>query len=81
MTAYVKIIYDERKNVLTAANAAIKFEGGGQIVYRVDGENQVKKVPVRIGARGEDKTEICSGVREGEVLATKIILPVSKGPH
>lgn len=81
MTAYVKIIYDERKNVLTAANAAVKFEGGSQIVYRVDRENQVKKVQVRIGARGEDKTEICSGVQEGEVLATKIILPVSKGPH
>ncbi len=80
MTAYVKILFDERKDVLTAANAAIKFEAGKHIVYRVKGENQVEKVSVKIGVRGEDKTEICSGVHEGDVLATKLILPVSKNP-
>lgn len=80
MTAYVKILFDERKDVLTAANAAIKFEAGKHIVFRVKGENQVEKVSVKIGVRGEDKTEICSGVHEGDVLATKLILPVSKSP-
>ncbi len=80
MTAYVKILFDERKDVLTAANAAIKFEAGKHIVFRVKGENQVEKVSVKIGVRGEDKTEICSGVYEGDLLATKLILPVSKSP-
>ncbi|MEJ2726329.1 MAG: efflux transporter periplasmic adaptor subunit, partial [Deltaproteobacteria bacterium] len=78
MTAYVKIIYDERKNVLVAPNAAVKFEEGKQVVYRVTGprNDQAQKTPVTIGARGEEETEILSGVAEGDVLATKIILPV-----
>ena len=78
MTAYVKIVYDERKNVLVAPNAAIKFEEGKQVVYRVSGPRNEKavKTPVTIGARGEEETEILSGVTEGELLATKIILPV-----
>jgi len=77
MTSYVKIIYREEKNVLKAPNAAIKFETGKQIVYRVAGPNNVQQTEVEIGLRGEESTEIRSGVKEGDELATKLILPVS----
>jgi len=75
MTTHIKIIFDEKTNVLTAPNAAIKFEKGEQIAYKVIGPETVEKVTLKTGIRGEDKTEILSGVNEGDILATKIILP------
>lgn len=77
MTTHIKIIFDEKNNILTAPNGAIKFEKGEQIAYKVLGTETVEKVILKTGIRGEDKTEILSGVNEGDVLATKIILPVS----
>jgi multidrug efflux pump subunit AcrA (membrane-fusion protein) len=81
MTTHIKIIFDEKNNILTAPNAAIKFEKGKQIAYKVLGPETVEKVTLKTGIRGEDKTEILSGVNEGDVLATKIILPVSSNPE
>lgn len=77
MTAHVKIVFDEKADALTSPNAAIKFEKGSQVVYRVVGPNAVTRVVVKTGLRGEDRTEIISGVAEGDVLATKLILPVN----
>lgn len=77
MTAHVKIIFAEKKDILTAPNAAIKFEKGKQVAYKVTGVNKVEKVEIETGIRGEDNTEIISGIKEGDVLATKLILPVS----
>ena len=77
MTTHVRIITEEKKDILTAPNAAIKFERGKQVAYKVTGKNKVEKLTLKIGIRGEDKTEILSGAAEGDVLATKIILPVT----
>ncbi len=77
MTTHVRIITEEKKDILTAPNAAVKFERGRQVAYRVTGKNRVEKLTLKIGIRGEDRTEILSGAIEGDVLATKIILPVS----
>jgi len=68
MTTHVRIVFSESNNVLLVPNAAIKFEGGTQVVYRVTGSDQVQKAGVTIGIRGEDHTEILSGVREGMKL-------------
>jgi hypothetical protein len=38
-------------------------------------------VEIKTGIRGEDNTEIISGVADGDVLATKLILPVSSNPE
>jgi len=81
MTTHVKVIFAEKDNLLTAPNAAIKFERGKQIVYKVIGPNKVQKVEVQTGIRGEEKTEIISGVKEGDILATKLILPVPAKPE
>jgi multidrug efflux pump subunit AcrA (membrane-fusion protein) len=81
MTTHIKIIFDEKSNILTAPNAAIKFEKGKQIAYKVIGNNKVQKVELKTGIRGEEKTEILSGVKEGDILATKLILPVQSKPE
>jgi len=77
MTTHVRIITEEKKDILTAPNAAVKFERGRQVAYKVTGKNRVEKLTLKIGIRGEDRTEILSGASEGDVLATKIILPVA----
>lgn len=77
MTTHIKIIFNEKNNILIAPNAAIKFEEGKQVAYVVTGHDKTQKVELKTGLRGEDYTEIISGVKEGDVLATKLIIPVS----
>ncbi len=77
MTAHVRIIVQEKKEILTAPNAAVKFEQGRHVIYRVTGEKRVERLEPRTGIRGEDRTEILEGVNEGDVVATRIILPPS----
>ncbi|HOG17294.1 MAG: Macrolide export protein MacA [Syntrophaceae bacterium PtaU1.Bin231] len=77
MTTHARIITTQKEDAVTAPNAAVKFDKGKQVVYQVDGAGKVKKTVVKIGIRGEDRTEILSGVEAGALLATKLILPVS----
>ena len=88
MTTHVKIILTEKSGVLTVPNAAIKFEKGRQIAYvATKGSQSVKKVELKLGIRGEDRTEVLSGVSEGTELATKLVLPAgantgtNQNPH
>lgn len=77
MTTHIKIIVSEKQNILTVPNAAVKFEKGKQVAYKVINPDSVQQVEIRTGVRGEDNTEIISGVSEGDVVATKVILPVA----
>jgi multidrug efflux pump subunit AcrA (membrane-fusion protein) len=88
MTTHAKIILTEKTDVLTVPNAAIKFEKGRQIAYvATKGSQSVKKVELKLGVRGEEHTEVISGVSAGTELATKLVLPVTskngamKNPH
>jgi multidrug efflux pump subunit AcrA (membrane-fusion protein) len=80
MTTHVRIVYEQKDDVLTAPNAGLKYEEGKQVAYIVTGTNQVEKSIIKSGVRGENRTEILSGVKEGDLLATKIILPVEGKP-
>ena len=77
MTSQVRIIFEEKGDILTAPNAAVKFDEGKQVAYKVLGPQKVERVELKTGIRGEERTEILSGVKEGDEIATKIILPVS----
>jgi len=79
MTTYVKILTSEKQNVLTIANAAVKYDEGGHIGYKVYDNKKVEKITLKIGIRGEEKSEILSGANQGDVLATELIVPVLKG--
>jgi hypothetical protein len=70
----------KKKDILIAPNASIKFEEGKQIAYKVIGPHRIQKVELKTGIRGEENTEIISGIKEGDVVATKLILPVSAKP-
>lgn len=78
MTTHVKVVFAERQGILTVPNAAVKFERGRQIVYKVREKKDIRKAEVKIGIRGEERTEIVAGAAEGEVIATKLILPATE---
>ncbi len=78
MTTHVKIVFDERQNVLTIPNAAVKFEKGKQVVYRVTGKDKIDKIEIKTGIRGEEKSELISGLNENDIVATKLIIPTKK---
>jgi len=74
MTIYAKIIVGEKKNVLLVPNSALKYEMGKQYVYKIVNGKPVK-VYVKTGIIGEKYTEIIEGLKEGDIVATKIIVP------
>ncbi len=67
MTAHVRIVVEEREDVLTAPRAAIKRTVGRQYVM-VQRGGQWAEQDVRTGWRSEAAVEILSGVQAGEVL-------------
>lgn len=72
MTTYVKIVINEKKDVLTVANSALKFKDGKQVVYKIQENNNIQIVAIKTGIRGENASEVLSGLKKGDVVATKI---------
>jgi RND family efflux transporter MFP subunit len=60
-------------SVLSAPNSAIKLYKGGRAV-RIPGKNKKDVIykPVKIGIRGESKTEILSGIKEGDTVIVSL---------
>ena len=79
MTVYTKIITGVKHNVLLIPNSALKFEKGKQYVYKVI-NGKVVKTYVKTGIMGENYTEIIEGLKEGDVVATKLIIPFKTKP-
>jgi multidrug efflux pump subunit AcrA (membrane-fusion protein) len=77
MTTSVRITAQEKDVSLSLPSAAIKWEGGSQIVYRVldQGRNRTEKIPVRIGLRGEGNVEILEGLEAGDVVVVRFGQP------
>jgi len=67
MTAHVRIVVDERDDVLTAPRATIKRSSGRQYVVLQSDADWVEQ-DVRTGWRSQSTVEFLSGVREGDVL-------------
>ncbi len=73
MTANVDIEVDQAKNVLTVPNSAIKPYKGGKAVQIYDVQSKEPKfIPIKIGVRGIDKTEVLEGVAEGVEVITAL---------
>lgn len=67
MTAHVRIVVDERDDVLTVPRAAIKRETGRQYVLLQRGSEWVEQ-DVLTGWRSDSTVELLSGVRAGDVV-------------
>jgi multidrug efflux pump subunit AcrA (membrane-fusion protein) len=76
MTTQCKIIVADKNNVLVVPNESLKWKDDHYIVYKILNEekNVIKEIPVTLGEKGDNTTEIIDGVREGDKIATKIKL-------
>lgn len=73
MTADVEIVTNELKNVLSVPNSAVKpYQGGRGIRIVNPNTKQVEYIPVQIGIRGEQRTQIISGIDEGQEVVTSL---------
>jgi HlyD family secretion protein len=67
MTANVNILTETRKNVMSVPNGAIKPYQGGRAVQILKG-SEPTYIPVRIGIRGDARTEITEGLVDGQKI-------------
>ncbi|MGQ9683072.1 MAG: efflux RND transporter periplasmic adaptor subunit [Anaerolineae bacterium] len=63
----VRVVLQRKDNVLWLPPAAIRTFQGKDFVLVVDGEGQ-RRVPVKLGIKGEDRVEIVDGLEEGQVV-------------
>ncbi|MBF0555816.1 MAG: efflux RND transporter periplasmic adaptor subunit [Nitrospirae bacterium] len=76
MTTHVRVITQRKSHVLAVPNGAVKFENGKHVAYKILPGGKVEKTPVKVGIKGEDKTEILSGLAEGDEAAVKLVINV-----
>ena len=67
MTANVAVIVSEKDNVLHVPTAAVSLRTGGSTVTVMNGKKQ-QSVPVVTGLRGDNGTEVDSGLTEGQLV-------------
>ncbi len=69
MTADTTIVTNTRENVLVVPNEAIKPYRGGKAVQIFDTKTEkIVNIPVEVGIRGENKTEVIKGISEGSFV-------------
>ncbi len=78
MTTQCKIIVEEKKGVLSIPNAALKWVDGRQAVFVPGPEGAAREAQVELGLAGLDRTEILSGLEEGQEVAVQVVLPGQK---
>ena len=74
MTTQCQIVVQEKKDVLTIPNEALKWIGDRQVVFTVF-SGGVREVSPKLGLEGLNETEILEGLSPGEQVATQIVLP------
>lgn len=73
MTANVDIEVDKKVNVLSVPNSAVKPYKGGRAVRIVNAETkEMEYIPVEIGIKGEERTEITKGIVENQEIIVSL---------
>jgi len=72
MTVDADIITRELPDVLSVPNAAVKPYQKGRAVRRLDSKGQIEYLPVKIGARGKEFTQILEGLTAGQEIIVSL---------
>ncbi len=72
MTADAEIVTEKLVNVLSVPNTAVKPYEGGKAVQVVNDKNELEFVPVIVGVRGEQRTQILEGITEGDEIVVSL---------
>lgn len=78
MTASLNIVVDRRDNVLTVPNRAVRTVNRQKVVT-VLFEGQQIQVPVQTGLSSDSRTEIVSGLKEGDVVVLNATTAATTG--
>jgi HlyD family secretion protein len=78
MTTHVRIIVEEKTDVLVVPNNAVRFEEGKTVVY-LTVKDKTEPRQVTPGIRDDRFTEIVSGLKEGETIVIPAV--VKKPPQ
>jgi HlyD family secretion protein len=73
-TVRATVVTEELDNVLTVPSSAVRQENGRPTVTVVDADGTQKAVPFEAGKVGADRTQVLSGLREGQ----QILLPAAR---
>lgn len=66
MTATAQVVVDSRDNVLYLSNSAVTAGGSNQATVQVVKDGVTTPTTVTVGLKGDDTTEIVSGLRQGD---------------
>jgi len=76
MTTQCKIIVETKKDVLTVPNNALKWVKDKQVCFVVESpERPPRQVQPKLGLTGLTHSEVVEGLKEGDVVATQLVLP------
>ena len=73
MTAQAEVLTKEIAGVLAVPSAAVRTQNGTSVVTVLDSDGTQRTVTVQTGATGDGKTQILSGVTEGQ----QVVLPAT----
>ena len=73
MTAQAEVLTKEVPGVLAVPSAAVRTQNGTSVVTVLDPDGTQRTVTVQTGATGDGKTQILSGVTEGQ----QVVLPAT----
>ncbi len=72
MTGEAFVVLEAKQNVLTVPANFLHVETDGRVFVDVlDSKNQQTHMEVKLGLQGDDKSEVLSGVHEGDVLVVE----------
>ena len=74
----IEILYDE-KNVLSAPDTSIMYEGNKKFIYKIVENNILKKIEVKTGFRKEGNLEVLDGLVEGDKIIAEGLTKVRPG--
>lgn len=80
MTSHVKIMVEEKKNVLVVPNGAVRFEDRKNVVY-LRSKGKMARQEVITGVRDQRYTEVVSGLSEGQEIIVPAVAPAAKKPQ
>jgi HlyD family secretion protein len=72
MTADVDIVTNELSDVLSVPNTSVKPYQKGRAVRKLDNNGKLEYIPVKIGVRGKEFTQITEGLTEGQEIVVSL---------
>ncbi|SHN54162.1 efflux RND transporter periplasmic adaptor subunit [Desulfovibrio litoralis] len=78
MTTHAKVLIEQKKDVLSVPNNALKWVDGKQVLFIKEKNGKITELKPELGLVGTERSELLLDLPEGTEVATKLILPKSK---